>query len=219
MIRITEITLGNSMANKSNKHWLKKHFTDPYVKEAHQKGFRARAAFKLMEIQQRYQVLKSGMQVIDLGAAPGSWCQYARQCLGNKGQLLAVDILPMEPLNDVMFIQGDFTEDAVLEQIISQMPQQKCDCVLSDMAPNMSGIRAVDQAKTMLLVEMAFDFSCQNLNQNGSFVCKLFQGEGFDAFVKECRKHFQKVVVFKPKASRSVSREVYCVAKKFKFSV
>jgi 23S rRNA (uridine2552-2'-O)-methyltransferase len=206
-----------SHKKSSSKEWLKRHFTDPYVKEAHQKGFRARAVFKLIEIQERYHILKSGMSVIDLGAAPGSWAQYASRCVGKRGTLLAVDLLPMEPLNDVVFIQGDFTEDAVVEQIISKGETTKFDCVLSDIAPNMSGIRAVDQSRMMFVVDRVFEFACQNLAENGSFVCKLFQGEGFDLFMKECRRYFKKMVIFKPNSSRPDSREVYCVAKQFKF--
>ena len=195
--------------SKSSRRWLAEHFDDQYVKAAQQQGLRARAAFKLMELDDKYHLLRKGMRVVDLGSAPGSWSQVAQRALGNSGQIIALDILPMEPLEDVTFIEGDFTEDEPLALLEQALNGQHVDLVLSDMAPNMSGMGAVDQPRAMYLAELALSFAEQWLEPGGSFVVKVFHGEGFDIFVKQCRSLFEKVQIRKPSASRPRSREVY----------
>ncbi len=197
----------------SSRRWLKEHFSDPYVKQAQQAGYRSRAVFKLLELQERDKLFKPGMTVIDLGAAPGGWSQIVRQFIGSKGQIIALDILPMDPIEGVEFILGDFTEQAVLDELLAKMEDKKVDWVLSDMAPNLSGIDSVDQPRSMELAELALDLALRVLEKNGSFLVKLFQGAGFDEFLVEIRRHFKKVVIRKPKASRGRSREVYVLAK------
>jgi len=198
---------------KSSKRWLAEHFDDPYVKLAQKKGLRSRSAFKLLELQDKYQLIRPGMIVVDLGAAPGGWCQVAQSLLGDNGRLIAMDILPMEPLPGVQFIQGDFTEDESLHAIEEALQGKRVDLVLSDLAPNMSGVTAIDQAKAMYLAELALDFMRAQLKPGGDFLVKLFQGEGFDVFVREVRSLFGQVRVRKPKASRPRSREVYLLAR------
>ncbi len=198
---------------KSSKRWLAEHFDDPYVKLAQKKGLRSRSAFKLLELQDKYQLIRSGMVVVDLGAAPGGWCQVAQSLLGDNGRLIAVDILPMEPLCGVHFIRGDFTEDESLHAIEAALQGKRVDLVLSDLAPNMSGVTAIDQAKAMYLAESALDFMRAQLKPGGDFLVKLFQGEGFDGFVREVRSLFGQLRVRKPKASRPRSREVYLLAR------
>ncbi len=198
---------------KSSKRWLAEHFDDPYVKLAQKKGLRSRSAFKLLELQDKYQLIRSGMVVVDLGAAPGGWCQVAQSLLGDNGRLIAVDILPMEPLLGVQFIRGDFTEDESLHAIEEALQGKRVDLVLSDLAPNMSGVTAIDQAKAMYLAELAVNFMRAQLKPGGDFLVKLFQGEGFDGFVREVRSLFGQVRVRKPKASRPRSREVYLLAR------
>ena len=198
---------------KSSKRWLAEHFDDPYVKLAQKKGLRSRSAFKLLELQDKYQLIRSGMVVVDLGAAPGGWCQVAQSLLGDNGRLIAVDILPMEPLRGVQFIRGDFTEDESLHAIEEALQGKRVDLVLSDLAPNMSGVTAIDQAKAMYLAELAVNFMRAQLKPGGDFLVKLFQGEGFDGFVREVRSLFGQVRVRKPKASRPRSREVYLLAR------
>ena len=195
--------------SKSSRRWLAEHFDDQYVKMAQQQGLRARAAFKLMELDEKYHLLRKGMRVVDLGSAPGSWTQVAQQALGSSGQIIALDILPMEPLEDVTFIEGDFTEDEPLALLEQALNGQHVDLVLSDMAPNMSGMGAVDQPRAMYLAELALSFAEQWLEPGGSFVVKVFHGEDFDGFVKQCRSLFEKVQIRKPSASRPRSREVY----------
>jgi len=195
--------------SKSSRRWLAEHFDDPYVKMAQQQGLRSRAAFKLMELDEKYHLLKAGQRVVDLGAAPGSWTQVAQRVLGRKGQLIALDILPMDPLENVTFIQGDFTEDEPLALLEEALCGQNVDLVLSDMAPNMSGVSAVDQPRAMYLAELALTFVEKWLEPGGSFVVKVFHGEGFDNYVKQTRSLFEKVQVRKPTASRPRSREVY----------
>ena len=195
--------------SKSSRRWLAEHFDDQYVKAAQQQGLRARAAFKLMELDEKYHLLRKGMRVVDLGSAPGSWSQVAQRALGDSGQIIALDILPMEPLEDVTFIEGDFTEDEPLALLEQALNGQHVDLVLSDMAPNMSGVGAVDQPRAMYLAELALSFAEQWLEPGGSFVVKVFHGEGFDIFVKQCRSLFEKVQIRKPSASRPRSREVY----------
>ena len=195
--------------SKSSRRWLAEHFDDQYVKMAQQQGLRARAAFKLMELDDKYHLLRKGIRVVDLGSAPGSWTQVAQRALGRSGQIIALDILPMEPLEDVTFIEGDFTEDEPLALLEQALNGQHVDLVLSDMAPNMSGMGAVDQPRAMYLAELALSFAEQWLEPGGSFVVKVFHGEGFDGFVKQCRSLFEKVRIRKPSASRPRSREVY----------
>lgn len=197
---------------KSSSRWLREHFDDPYVQRAQREGWRSRAVYKLEELDQKYRLLKPGMTVVDLGAAPGGWSQYAAKVLGPKGQLFALDILPMETLPGVTFIEGDFREASILEQLTSALGDSTIDLVMSDIAPNITGMDAVDQPRAMYLVELAVDFARSMVGAGGSFVCKVFQGEGFDAMVQELRKDFGRVLVRKPKASRPRSREVYLVA-------
>ncbi len=199
--------------SKSSKRWLAEHFDDPYVKLAQKKGLRSRSAFKLLELQDKYQLIRPGMIVVDLGSAPGGWCQVAQSLLGDNGSVIAVDILPMEPLHGVQFIQGDFTEDEPLHALEEALQGKRVDLVLSDMAPNISGMAATDQAKATYLAELALEFVRAQLKPGGAFLVKLFQGEGFDGFVREVRLLFGKVQVRKPKASRPRSREVYLLAR------
>ena len=199
--------------SKSSKRWLSEHFDDPYVKLAQQKGLRSRSAFKLEELQDKYHLIRQGMIVVDLGAAPGGWCQVARPLVGDKGRVIALDILTMEPLNGVQIIQGDFTEDESLHALEEALQGSPVDLVLSDMAPNMSGMAAIDQVKAMYLAELALEFVKTQLKPGGDFLVKLFQGEGFDRFVRDIRPLFAKVQVRKPKASRPRSREVYLLAR------
>ncbi len=202
--------------SKSSRRWLKEHFDDPYVKKAQEAGYRSRAVFKLKEIDEKDTLLKPGRVVVDLGAAPGGWCEYARSRLSDKDPVFALDILPMEPIENVTFLQGDFTEESVLEALLAALDGRKVDLVLSDMAPNISGMKAIDQPKAMYLAELAVDFCTRVLNQGGDFLVKVFQGEGFDEFQKTLRAHFDKVLVRKPKASRARSREVYLLARGYK---
>jgi 23S rRNA (uridine2552-2'-O)-methyltransferase len=195
--------------SKSSRRWLTEHFDDQYVKMAQKQGLRSRAAFKLMELDDKYRLLRKGMCVVDLGSAPGSWTQVVQRALGESGKIIALDILPMDPLDRVTFIQGDFTEDEPLALLEEALDGQNADLVLSDMAPNMSGMGAVDQPRTMYLVELALAFAEKWLEPGGSFVVKVFHGEGFDDFVRETRSLFEKVQIRKPSASRPRSREVY----------
>ncbi|MFC0116620.1 23S rRNA (uridine(2552)-2'-O)-methyltransferase RlmE [Pseudoalteromonas xiamenensis] len=208
------------MANKkhsaSSKRWLKEHFDDPYVHEAQRRGYRSRAVFKLEEIQIKDKLIKSGMNVVDLGAAPGSWSQYLAEQIGERGEVIACDILPMDPLAGVAFLQGDFREEAVLNALLKRIDGKNIDVVFSDMAPNMSGNMSIDQAGSMYLVELALDMCHQVLKKDGAFAVKVFQGEGFDQFVQSVRDCFKTVKIRKPKASRPRSREVYIVATGYK---
>lgn len=197
---------------KSSSRWLKEHFDDEYVKRAQREGWRSRAVYKLEELDRKYRLLKPGMTVVDLGAAPGGWSQYAAGLLGSKGQIFALDILPIEPLPGVVFIEGDFRDEGVLSRLKAQLGDRPIDLVMSDMAPNISGMGAVDQPRAMYLVELAVDFAREMLRPGGTFVCKVFQGEGFDALIQSLRTDYAKVAVRKPKASRPRSREVYLVA-------
>ncbi|MBU3823367.1 MAG: 23S rRNA (uridine(2552)-2'-O)-methyltransferase RlmE [Candidatus Oceanisphaera merdipullorum] len=208
------------MANKkrsgSSTRWLQEHFNDKYVQEAHKRGLRSRAVFKLEELQGRDRLFRPGMTVVDLGAAPGGWSQFSVEQVGLKGQVIACDLLPMDAIAGVSFLQGDFREAAVLNALLERVGQDKVDVLLSDMAPNMSGTREVDQPKSMYLVELALDMCRQVLAPNGSFVVKVFQGAGFDEFLLEVRRSFSSVRVRKPDSSRPRSREVYIVATGFK---
>lgn len=205
----------------SNKRWLQRQSNDPYVKQARADGYRARAAYKLKELDARDRLFKKGQRVVDLGAAPGSWSQVAVERTGaaeSEGVVIALDILPMEPLPHVHFIQGDFREDEPLAQLEARVGG-KVDLVLSDMAPNISGIAPSDQARSMYLAELALDFAVQWLKPNGALVIKLFQGEGFDAFLAQARKQFASIKLRKPEASRSESREVYLLARQLRSQV
>lgn len=203
------------MAKKksSSKAWLKEHREDPFVQQAQRDGYRSRACYKLLELQQRDKLVKPGMTVVDLGSAPGGWSQVAANLVGHHGRVIASDILPMDSLAGVTFIQGDFTEDTVFNAICRVIGEDPVDLVISDMAPNMSGIAAVDQPSSMYLVELALDMACRVLAPGGVFVAKVFQGEGFDDILRESRVQFSTVLTRKPEASRPRSREVYLVAK------
>ena len=202
--------------SKSSSRWMAEHFEDEYVKMAQAQGYRSRAVFKLKEIQEKDQLIKPGMNIVDLGAAPGGWSQFARQLLGKKNKLIALDILPMDVLEGVDFIQGDFREESVLNQLHEILEELPVHLVMSDMAPNMSGNRGVDQPRAIYLGELALDTARTVLTQEGSFLVKLFHGEGFEAFHNEVQRCFSKVVIRKPKASRPRSNEVYILAKGFK---
>lgn len=203
--------------SKNSGRWLQEHFDDHYVKEAQRLGYRSRAAFKLLEILEKDRLVKPGMTIIDLGAAPGGWSQIISSLLNGRGRLIATDILPMDTLANVEFVQGDFTEDAVFDQLVD-LAGNGVDLVISDMAPNMSGMRDVDQPRSMYLVELALDMAVKLLKPGGGFACKVFHGEGFDQYVLDLRANFTKVVTRKPSASRPRSREVYMVATGFKGS-
>jgi 23S rRNA (uridine2552-2'-O)-methyltransferase len=208
---------GEQVAKKrsSSKAWLKEHRDDPYVQRAQREGYRSRACYKLLELQDRDRLFRPGMTVVDLGSAPGGWSQVAAELVGHKGRVIASDILPMDNLTRVEFILGDFTEDAVFGQILSAIGEDPVDLVISDMAPNMSGVNAVDQPRSMYLVELALDMARNVLAPGGSFVSKVFQGEGFDDLFRDARTSFDKVLTRKPGASRPRSREVYLVATGF----
>lgn len=198
--------------SKSSRQWLKEHFDDPYVLRAQAEGYRSRAVYKLIELDERDPLFKTGQVVVDLGAAPGGWTQVARARTGTGGRVIATDILAMDPIPGVEIIQGDFRDEAVLDRILRSVGERGADLVLSDMAPNMSGMGAVDQPRAMLLAELAYELATTVLRPGGALVLKLFQGEGSDAFLAELRRGFARVVVRKPKASRPRSREVYVVA-------
>ncbi|MGB5279255.1 MAG: 23S rRNA (uridine(2552)-2'-O)-methyltransferase RlmE [Gammaproteobacteria bacterium] len=202
--------------SKSSKRWLHEHFDDEYVRRARQDGYRSRAIYKLIEIQQKDHIFKPGMTVIDLGAAPGSWSEYAISKLGRKGRLIALDILPMEPIPGVEIIQGDFREDAVLEQLLQTLAGTGADLVLSDMAPNISGMEVVDIPRSYYLAELALDLARQVVKPGGGLLVKLFQGEGFDAYQGDLKQSFKRVVLRKPKASRARSREIYALTTGYK---
>lgn len=202
--------------SKSSGRWLQEHFKDQYVQRAQKDGWRSRASYKLLEIQEKDQLIRSGMTVIDLGAAPGGWSQVAAATVGDSGQVIASDILHMSPIAGVDFIQGDFTEDSVLENIVMAIGSKQVDLVISDMAPNMSGISSVDQPRSMYLVELALDMARRVLRKNGVFLTKMFQGEGSDAYIRDLRLSFSQVKTRKPKASRPRSKEVYLLARAFK---
>lgn len=198
--------------SKSSQRWLKEHFSDPYVKKAQAEGLRSRAAYKLEELVERDRLLKPGMVVVDLGAAPGGWSQWVRQALGDSGRVIALDILEMPSLAGVEFLHGDFRDDDVLSRLEAALRNQPVDLVLSDMAPNKSGVDAVDQPRGMHLAELAMDFADKHLRPGGTFLIKLFQGVGFDEYVRELRQRYARVVIRKPAASRKRSPEVYALA-------
>ena len=198
---------------KSSQRWLKSHFDDEYVKRAQREGYRSRAVYKLDEIQQKDRILKPGATVVDLGAAPGGWSQYAARLLQGRGRIIALDILPMEPLQGVEILQGDFREDDTLAALVEMLQGAPVDLVMSDMAPNISGMGAVDQPRAMYLVELAADFAAKVLCRGGDLLFKAFQGEGFDALIRDLRSQYRTVLIRKPRASRPRSREVYVLAK------
>ncbi|MDR0717885.1 MAG: RlmE family RNA methyltransferase [Azoarcus sp.] len=195
--------------SKTSKAWMREHLADPFVRRANAEGYRARAAYKLMEIDDRDHLLRPGAVVVDLGAAPGSWCQVAVQRCGSGGRVFALDLLPVEPIAGVDFLQGDFSDDGALAEFARRLDGRRADVVLSDMAPNLSGVAAADQARSIMLCELALDFAVDHLRPGGRFLVKVFQGEGFMAFRREMERHFPSVQTRKPKASRDRSAEVY----------
>lgn len=199
--------------SKSSDRWLNEHVTDPHVKQALADGYRSRAVYKLIELDKKDQLIARGSTVLELGAAPGGWTQYIAEKVGDQGKVVASDILPMDSVSNVTFVLGDFTDNEVADKIETEMGKSGADLVLSDMAPNISGVAASDQARVMGLVELALDMAITVLNQNGAFAVKLFQGEGFDAYIKDVRARFKTVKLRKPAASRPRSREIYVVAR------
>ena len=219
MIRtlILSVLSTNTMSrSKSSSQWLNEHFNDQYVKDSQKDGYRSRASYKLIELDKKDKLFKPNTVVVDLGSAPGGWSQVAVEKIGHKGKVIASDILNMDSLAGVTFIEGDFTEQSVLNRILDVLGEAKADLVISDMAPNLSGIADIDQPKSMYLVELALDMAMTTLKPNGNFVCKVFQGEGFDELSAQCKQAFKTVVIRKPSASRARSKEVYIVAKGFK---
>ncbi|PWK31117.1 23S rRNA (uridine(2552)-2'-O)-methyltransferase RlmE [Pseudomonas sp. B21-040] len=198
--------------SKTSLGWLKRHVNDPYVKQAQKDGYRSRASYKLLEVQEKYNLIRPGMSVVDLGAAPGGWSQVTSRLIGGQGRLIASDILEMDSIPDVTFIQGDFTEDGVLARILEAVGNSQVDLVISDMAPNMSGTPEVDMPKAMFLCELALDLAERILKPGGNFVIKIFQGEGFDVYLKDARRKFDKIQMIKPDSSRGSSREQYMLA-------
>jgi 23S rRNA (uridine2552-2'-O)-methyltransferase len=199
--------------SKSSSNWLQEHFNDQYVKQAKQDGYRSRAAYKLVEIQKKDKLIRPGMKVVDLGSAPGGWSQVTRQHVGLRGKVVALDILPMDQLAQVDFIQGDFREDSVLEKLLYILNDEAVDLVISDMAPNITGNKAIDQPRSVYLVELSIDFADQALKSDGDLLMKVFQGEGFQNILAELRKRYKKVIIRKPDASRARSTEVYLLAR------
>ncbi|MBB5319905.1 23S rRNA (uridine(2552)-2'-O)-methyltransferase RlmE [Marinobacter oulmenensis] len=202
--------------SKSSGRWLQEHFDDAWVKKSQEDGYRSRASYKLIELDHKDRLFRPGQLVVDLGAAPGGWSQVAAEKVGDKGVVIASDILPMDPVAGVDFVQGDFTEDEVLDELLALLGDRRADVVISDMAPNMSGMAAVDIPKAMGLVELALDMAQRVLRPGGVFVAKVFQGEGFDALLADMRGSFDTVVSRKPDSSRARSREIYQVCKGFK---
>lgn len=199
----------------SSKRWMREHLEDPYVKAAKEQGYRSRAVFKLLQILEKHPVLAPGMAVVDLGAAPGGWTQAAVKAVGRTGTVVALDILPMEPMSGAEVIQGDFLEDAVLEELLAALPDGRAGAILSDMAPNMMGVKSADRARGEVLAETAFQMAEEVLEPGGGMIVKVFQGAGFHDLVREARKRFKRVKVVKPPASRSRSAETYLVGEGF----
>ena len=204
------------MAKSKNRSWIKQHVKDPYVKQSQVDGYRSRASYKLLEIVEKDRLIRSGMTVVDLGSAPGGWSQVAARLVGHTGRVHALDLLPMDSIAGVDFIQGDFTEEDIFDELLKLIENRPVDLVISDMAPNLSGNKAVDQPAVMYLAELAVELAAKVLTINGVFIAKLFQGQGFDPFVLQVRTLFNGVSIIKPDASRSRSREVYLVAKGLK---
>ncbi|MGQ0834743.1 MAG: 23S rRNA (uridine(2552)-2'-O)-methyltransferase RlmE [Gammaproteobacteria bacterium] len=205
-----------SRRSKSSDRWLREHFSDPYVKRAKTEGWRSRAVFKLEQIDQRQKLLRPGAVCIDLGAAPGAWSQYAVKRVGKKGRVVASDILPMPAIAGVDFVEGDFRDETVFSRILALVPERSVDCVLSDMAPNMSGVDAIDQPRAMELSELALDLSIRVLKRDGAALIKVFQGAGFQELVAAARRQFGAVKLLKPEASRARSPELYLLAKGYR---
>jgi len=204
------------MAKSKNRSWIKQHVKDPYVQMSQKDGYRSRASYKLLEIIEKDRLIRPGMTVVDLGAAPGGWSQVAMDLVGHEGRVHALDLLPMDGIAGVDFILGDFTEDKILQELLGLIDKRPVDLVISDMAPNLTGSKAVDQPTSIYLVELAVDLACKVMKPEGVFIAKLFHGEGFDEFVRHVRTLFDRVSMRKPDASRSKSREVYMVAKGLK---
>src|SRR6187401_1986609 len=208
---------GHRMArSKSSASWMSRHVNDPFVKQAQKDGYRSRSAYKLIELNEKDRLIKPAMRIMDLGSAPGGWSQVAGKLVGKKGRVLATDILPMDPIPNVDFIQGDFTDEAVVAQLLEWLGGGKFDLIISDIAPNITGIDSADQASSMYFLELALDTVRQTLKPGASFAAKMFQGAGSDQYVKDLRTSFEKVLIRKPAASRAQSREVYIVAKGFR---
>jgi 23S rRNA (uridine2552-2'-O)-methyltransferase len=205
-----------SRRSKSSNRWLREHFADPFVQRAQTEGWRSRAVYKLQEIDQRERLLKAGAICLDLGAAPGAWSQYARRRVGRSGRVIASDILPMPELTGVEFVQGDFREEAVMRQLLALLPERPVDVVLSDMAPNLSGVDVIDQPRALDLAELALSMAQDVLKGGGAALIKVFQGAGFEEFVRSARARFGKVKLVKPEASRSRSPEMYLLAMQFR---
>jgi 23S rRNA (uridine2552-2'-O)-methyltransferase len=199
--------------SKSSASWLSRHVSDPFVKQAQKDGYRSRSAYKLLELNEKDRLIRPGMRILDLGAAPGGWSQVAGKLVGEKGRVLATDILPMHSLRNVDFIQGDFTDEAIVQQLLDWLGGGRFDLIISDIAPNLTGIDSADQAASMYFLELALDTVLRTLRPGATFAAKMFQGAGSDQYVKELRRHFEKVLIRKPAASRKESREVYLVAK------
>lgn len=204
------------MASKSSRQWLREHFSDRYVKQAQKAGYRSRAVYKLLEIHERYRLFKPGTLVIDLGAAPGGWSQVLAGLIKPKGRVIALDSLPMEPIEGVEFIEGDFTEDRSINALLEKMGGTKADWVVSDMAPNTSGNESIDVPRSLYLAQLALDFALKALKPGGGLLVKIFQGSGFDAFLVDLKRTFKTVVVCKPKASRDRSREIYLLGRELR---
>jgi 23S rRNA (uridine2552-2'-O)-methyltransferase len=204
------------MAKSKDRSWIKKHVNDPYVKKAQVDGYRSRASYKLLEIVEKDRLIRSGMTVVDLGSTPGGWSQVSARLVGHEGRVHALDILPMDAIAGVDFIQGDFTEENVFKELMTLIEKRPVDLVISDMAPNLSGNKAIDQPAMVYLADLALELAAKVLSSNGVFIAKLFQGQGFDVFVLDVRKLFSEVSIIKPDASRSRSREVYLMAKGLK---
>ena len=200
----------------SSKRWLQEHFKDPYVKKAQEEGYISRAAYKLLEIQQKDKLIKPGMTVVDLGAAPGGWCQVLKQLVGLRGRVIGMDILPVTEVSGIDFIQGDFTEDSCLEALLACLDGATVDVVVSDMAPNMSGHKSIDQPRVMHLIELALDFAQRELRPGGAYLVKAFHGAGLEDYVKTMRQYFKQVKFRKPPASRARSPEIYLLGLDFK---
>lgn len=202
--------------SKSSASWLSRHLSDPFVKQAQKDGYRSRSAYKLVELNEKDKLIRPGMRLLDLGSAPGGWSQVAGKLVGDKGRVLATDILPMDALSNVDFIQGDFNDDAIVQQLLDWLGGGKFDLIVSDIAPNITGIASADQASSIHFLELALDTVCRTLKPGATFVAKMFQGAGSDQYLKQLRTHFGKVTIRKPAASRKESSEVYVVAREFK---
>ena len=202
--------------SKSSGRWLREHFDDEYVSRAQREGYKSRAVYKLVELDEKYTIFDQAMTVVDLGAAPGGWSQYVVKCVGTSGRIIACDLLPMDPVPGVVFIEGDITESAILEEILAAVGSEQVDVVISDMAPNISGVSIVDQSRSIYLAEMASALSREVLKPGGTLLVKMFQGEGYDGYLQGLRGDFGRVLSRKPKASRGRSREVYVLARGMK---